>query len=142
VRSTGQVGAFVIKWKPQSEIDAERTAVEKLEKRFKDEHPDLNPTREFIDLVTEYCQWLGSNLEHEDGAKKWDEILTEILTQSKDAETSKWLFKGTIKSGGLTSSFTELVYGIASISRKDENATIVSGSGKVDLNFSGTVKDG
>jgi hypothetical protein len=138
----GQVSALVIKWKPESEIAAEQAAINKCWQRFETEHPELTVSKGTVALVVEYVSWLGIGIKSDSGEQKAQQILDEILIQSKDDKSSKWLLKGTVRSSSLTSSWTDVIYGIALINQKDENITIVSSSERIDVNFSGTMKDG
>ena len=142
VFGNGQISALVIKWKPESQIAAEQAGIDKCWKRFKNEHPELTVNRETVALVAEYVSWLGMGIETDSGEQKAQQVLSEIVNQSKDNKSSKWLLKGTVRSSALTSSWTDAIYGIALISQTDEKITIVSSSNGNDINFSGTIKDG
>lgn len=135
------VTALVIKWKSPQEIAAERATLEKLTGRLKHEHPDLAARKELVELATEYVRFQGIDLNSEEANQQLQQALTEVVNSPKEGP-STWLFRGTVRHGGLTTSWSDTVYGLATVSSTGENLTIFSSSDRSDLTFSGSLKGG
>lgn len=68
-------------------------------------------------------------------------MLTQVL-QAPTEKGSKWLFKGFLRSNALTSSYTQVTYGLATVTAKGDGITIVSAPGRAGVHLSGTVNEG
>lgn len=141
--SMNQVSVLVIRWKSQAELDEERTALQQFEAEFSGKHPDLNLRRDLVVVGADVIGMTGLTLETPAGRSRLDEILLQVLQPAKNDKSSNWLFKGTLRSSALTSSFTEAAYGVATLTQTGDSVTLVSAPGSAtDINFSGTAKDG
>ena len=134
--------ALVIKWKTPAEIEAERASLDRFVRRFGHEHPNLIAKKELVNLAIEYVRSLNLNLESIEANQQLEQVLTEVLISPKDGQANRWLFRGTVKAGSLTTSSSDFVYGVATVTQTGESLTIVSSSARSELNFSGSVKDG
>jgi len=135
------ITALVIKWKTPAEIEAERATLARLTGRLKQQHPELATRKELVDLATEYIRSQGLSLESEEASQQLEQVLAEVVKSPNNGQT-KWLFRGTVRAGSLTTSVSDTVYGIANVTTNGDSLTIVSSSGKSDLTFSGSFKDG
>lgn len=135
------ITGLVIKWKKPAEIEAERATLARLTERLKQEHPELATKKELIDLAVECVRSQGLNLDSDEASQQLKQMLAAVAEPAKAGQT-KWLFRGTVRAGSLTTTMSDTVYGIADVTTSGENLTIVSNSDKSDLTFSGTCKDG
>lgn len=133
--------ALAIKWKTQAELDAEKAAIARLIAQFKDQHRDLGVNKELFDLATEYVRSSGVNLGSDEASRQFEQTLTDVSAAPKSGQ-SRWLFRGSVRAGSLTASWSDTVYGVATITRTGDNVTIVSSSKGAELTFSGAVQDG
>ena len=65
-----------------------------------------------------------------------------MLRSGPEEKTAKWLYKGSVRSAALTSSYTEDAFGVAAVSRTGDSVTLISSEGKTELHLSGAVKEG
>lgn len=141
VSYVNDTSALVIKWKSEQEVAAEKAALARLVSGFERKHPDVKARPELIDLATEYVHALGLKMDSNQASQTFDQVLNGVLEQPRDGH-SLWLFRGAMRAGGITSSWSDVVYGIAKVARTGNNLTVVSESGNGDLTFSGTVQEG
>ena len=142
VLKTSQTTALVIKWKSAIEVEQERAATEHFFKEFTTKHPDLGVKKDLVALAADYVVSLGIALDSPSASQKLGEVLTEV-TAEKSKNSATWLFRGSVRSSGLTTSMSDVVYGLATVTSKGDNVTIVSTPGsKVELSFSGSSNDG
>lgn len=142
VFSMWQVAAFVIKWRPENEIASESEALQRFEATFKAKHPQFTLSAPLLTLGAELLNSQGLRLDSEAVAGKLNELLTEVLQPSADGKSAKWLFKGALRSNALASSYTQVAYGVATVTQTGENITIVSAPGRIGIHLSGMVKEG
>jgi len=145
VSMSGGVTALVIKWRPQSEIETERKNLEQFYNDYKNKNPDRDLSLEFVSMGAEYVEGLGV----ERGTPSWSEKLSKVIDDAfgdqNRGKPYKWFFKGTVQSEGITTSFTELFFGVAKVTESGANITILSDTGDVpvtglargEINFSG-----
>lgn len=142
VSSPHEVTVLVIKWRTEQELEAERRARQEFHDKFQTKYQETQVSSEAVALGADYIESLGLKLASDAGTRKLEEVLLQLSSSSKNEKGSKWLFRGTLKSSGLTSSFSSVVYGVASLSVTGENVTIVSEESTAEVNFSGSAKDG
>ena len=140
--SVNQVTALVIKWKPDIEIARDRAAFERFQSDFIAKHPDLQLRNELVKVGADYITSLGLTLDSASGSAELDKVLSEVLQPVQSDKPTKWLFRGSIRSSGVTSSFTEPAFGLATVTLSGDSITVVSAPGRTELHLSGTVKDG
>jgi hypothetical protein len=134
---------LVLKWKSKGEVDAERKAWEGFQTRFKTAHPDRPATDELLKMSAEYSAYLGLNLDSSAGWARLEEDLNKAVEAPANAASNQWLFRGTFHVTAVTGSFSETIYGIATVSLKSGNVSIISNSGKAHIHFDGGfTKDG
>lgn len=139
---SSHINALAIKWKTAAELAKEASEHKEFKAKFREKFPEISKKPEVLELAIEYLQWNGSALGSADFEEKCRELLFSLKPASSDRPTSQWLFKGTIRSGSLTSSSSFTVYGLASVNFKGGSASIITTEGKTSLNFSGTLQDG
>ncbi len=133
---------LVIKWKSPGEVDAERKAWEGFQIRFKTAHPGRQATDELLKMSFEYSAYLGLNLDSSAGWARLEEDLNKVAGVSANTPSNQWLFRGTFHVTAVTGSFTETIYGIATMSQSGEKVSIHSDSGEAEIHFNGLTKDG
>lgn len=134
---------LVIKWKSEGEVDAERKAWEGFQARFKNAHLDRPAMDELLKMSVEYSAYLGLNLASSAGWAKLEEDLNKVVDASANANSNQWLFRGTFHATAVTGSFSETIYGIATMSKAGGSMSIISNSGKANIHFDGGfTKDG
>jgi hypothetical protein len=141
VTAANDTTALAIKWKPQAAIDAEKAAVARLVTQFKEQHKDVSVKKELFDLATEYVRSCVAKIDSDEAAQQFSQALMDVLAPPKSAQC-RWLFRGTVRAGSLTASWSDSVYGVATLTRTGDNVTIVSSSQGAELTFSGTIQDG
>jgi hypothetical protein len=141
VFSQNQITALAIRWKTDAELAAEAAQIDRLLVSFRQRHSGVSVKRELMVLGAEYVHWLGLDLNSPAAEKSLEDALLEV-TKPANADASRWLFRGTVRASSLTSSATDTVLGIATVSRKGEAITIVSTSEKSEVNFSGSLQEG
>ena len=135
------ITGLVIKWKTPAEIETERATLAHLTGRLNQEHPELATKKELVDLAIEFVRFQGLNLDSDEASQQLEQVLTAVAQPAKGGQ-AKWLFRGTVHAGSLTTSMSDTVYGVADITANGNNLTIVSTSERSDLTFSGESKDG
>lgn len=133
--------ALAIKWKSQSEIDAEKAAIAQLVARFQDQHRGLTVKKELIDLATDYVRSSQPSPESDDAIQQFEQALTDVVAAPKNGQ-SRFLFRGAVRSSSVTTSWSDTVYGVAAVTRTGDNLTIVSSSQGAEVTFSGSIQDG
>jgi len=141
VFTRNDVSALVIKWKTPDEIKAENAALAQLTGRLNQKHPELAARKDLVDLATEYIRFRGLSLDSDEASAELERVLTEVEKSANEGQT-RWLFRGTLRVGSLTTSASDTVYGVAIVTTNGDSLTIVSSSEKSDLTFSGSSKDG
>jgi len=150
VVSMSGVTALVIKWKPQSEIEAEQKALEQFYLEYKSKHPNQTVSREFVAMGAEYVASLGIPKGSPSWSNKLESTLDDVIVTKTGSHSQMSFFKGMVQSEGITTSFTDVFYGMAKIDQSGANLTILSdtsdaplnGTRHSDVNFSGTVDSG
>jgi hypothetical protein len=135
--------ALVIQWKSQSEVDEESHRLDGLRAYLKRSYPalGLGNKHDLWEMSVEYVTWLGLDLNAQPGAAKVEEVLSSLVATS--AETSKRLFKGTLRAQAPSARSREsVVYGIATVTRTGDDVNIVSQTENMTLNFQGVARDG
>lgn len=133
---------LVIKWKSQNEVNAEQKTWEGFQTGFKAAHPDRPETDELLKMSVEYSAYLGLNLDSSASWAKLEEDLNKVVGTSDNAVSNHWLFRGTFHVTADTGSFSETIYGIATMSQTGDSVSITSVSGKADIRFNGLTQDG
>ena len=123
-------------------MDADRKAWEGFGARFKAAHSDREVRDELLEMSVDYGAYLGLNVNSPAAFVRLEEDLNNVVGAPTDAASSRWLFRGTFHVTALTGSFTKTVYGIATMSQTSGSVSIVSKSGKEDIQFNGFAKDG
>ena len=142
VLAIGQQAALVIKWKPEAEIAAESEALQRFATEFKAKHPQLSLWAPVLALGAELLTSQGLRLDSDAASGKLDILLTEVLQPSADRKSTKWLFKGSLRSAALTATFTQVTYGVATVTQNGDVISIVSAPGQEGVHLSGMVKEG
>lgn len=142
ILSMPQVAALVIRWRPLSEIKAETEALASFHKDIQRKHPDESISEDLLNIAAEYVRWSGLDLSTPQGIEKLEQALSSIRNSGNKDSSGKWLFKGTTKASALTSTTTDLFYGIVTVSQKGDTIAIVSPPGRVELSFTGKSVEG
>ena len=142
VLSIGQVAALVIKWKPESEIAAEKAALERFASDFRGKHPGLSLSEPILEWAAEWVDSEGLSLDSATATTNLENVLSEVLTSSGDGKSRKWLFKGSLRSNALTSSYSQVILGVATVTQNGDVISIVSAPGRASVHLSATVKEG
>lgn len=142
VWSQNQTTALVIKWKSKDVLKAEAAAVGAFKENFRTKHPELSKNVSLFDSATDYLQWMGLKLDSAAASDKLREVLNEIQNSTEGELSGKWLYRCNFKKSHLTSSQSDLLFGIGLVTLKDNVLTVVSTSGSAEINFSGTYEKG
>jgi hypothetical protein len=142
------VTALVIKWKPQAEVEAEQKVLEQFYLEYKSKHPSVS--RELVAMGAEYVANLGIPKGSPSWSEKLGNALDDVIETKQDAQSTKAFFKGTVQSEGITTSFTDVFFGVAKIGQSGASLTILSdtsdapinGARHSDVNFSGAIDSG
>lgn len=135
--SSNVVSVLVIKWKSPSELAGEKQALERFRVRFLARHPGMELPNELLAMGAEYCAYLGLSPALPAGAAQLEADLNELLLAPTNAPASKWLFRATFHVNTLATSYTETIYGLATLTHTGENITIVSRAAKPGIQFNG-----
>ncbi len=135
--SSDGVNILVIQWKSQSELALEKKALEQFRARYLARHPGVELSNELLEMGAEYCAYLGLNPVTPAASAQLEADLEELLGASTNVAASKWLFRATLHVNTLATSYTETIYGIATLTHTGENVAITSHSTKPGIQFSG-----
>lgn len=135
-----QATAYVLKWKPQNEVDEEHHRLDGLRSYLRRSYPALHleSRTDLWETSVELVASLGLDIDSRPGAAKLEEVIQNLIATNGDTNTSQWLFKGTLSKthpGNLPIQHT--FYGIATLMRNGAKVSLVSDSAQVKLAFTG-----
>jgi hypothetical protein len=137
-----EITALVLKWTPESVLQARRAEEQRFWSAFRQKYVDLTADEQLVKLAIAYVTETGAKTESAEMESKLSSLLSEIKNQRKTDIAGKWLFKGAVQNRSLTSSESETFFGVATAAMTGNRLTIISTGGKVEVNFSGTVDAG
>jgi len=140
--SASQTTALIIKWKSKFVLDDESAALEDFRSKFKSEYPGLVPSDSAFILARQYLQSLNMTLGEAATTSRLHDILSETQNRKPGSLSGKWFYKCTIRKSSITTSFSDILYGLASVTQEGNSVTILSVGGKVELNANGTLEKG
>ena len=133
--------ALVIRWQTEDEMRLRKRSDQALYEKLKTAYPNLGANEETGSVAIKYLRRRGVK----DSAPEFFEQFVELfkrLRQTNDMLTGQWLFKATIKTGGIVSQTDRSFMGIAQIKVERESVAIVSIEGDTEASFSGTQSSG
>lgn len=142
VFSPDKITGLIIKWKSASEIANEHRRRDAFRKHFRNNHPNLAMSDELLEMGMDYGAFLGLDPGSPNQSAKLEEQLADIATHPEHSTSTHWLFRGTLHVTTPTTSFTDTVYGIASLTKNAESVALASKSGHMELSFTGLMNEG
>jgi hypothetical protein len=133
---------LIVKWKSQSEIIDEQRRRDAFQKRFRDKHPSLEVSDDLLGMALDYGAFLGLDPDLPAQSAQLEADLVEIVAVSAHSTSSYWLYRGTLHVTTPTTSFTDTVYGIATLTKNGEALNLASKSANAELSFTGVMDQG
>jgi hypothetical protein len=137
-----EITALVIKWTPQSVLQAREADDERFWQSFREKHPKTSSNDQLLKIAVGIANETGVGRNSPQFADKIDGILSEIAQQPKGSLAGKWLLKATVQTKTITSSDAQSFFGVAVLASTGNRITFVSTEGNAEVNFSGTVDGG
>jgi len=140
--SQNQTTALVIRWLSSNELQTLQEQKQQFLALCRREYPNVNEDVE--EMLLQYLL-RESTVEPyaQEMSRQFGDALERINKKAGDVLSGTWAFKGILNTSSLASSVDEeILLGLATVKVEGENIAILSNSGRVEINFTGSLLKG
>lgn len=136
--------ALVVRWLTADELQERERILEECLKAFSANHPSMQSQNRGVgELALILILQSGFDLNSGSLRERFVEQMAQLIGLSADNLSGKWVFKASMSASTLASGGSERNFlGTAVVSADQDNVAIVSDTGRIELNFSGTLTHG